>query len=108
MFPLQDANVRAWSFFALCCLKNFQNLIDCGAVPVLVELLESPDVGVVDPALRAVCLASRGSTGDIDALVEAGIIPCLATLRESSNSEVQLLAQKTINNITASVLTQVR
>ena len=82
-------------------------LLDCGAVPVVVELLESADLGVVLPAICAVCEASQDSTGNIEALIEAGVLPCLSKLLESSHSVLLQNALKTIINITSSGETQV-
>ena len=76
-------------------------MLDCGVVPHLVNLLASPELSVLTPALRAVGNIVTGNDVQTDAIINACGIKYLCALLQHSRSNIVKEAAWTISNITA-------
>ena len=77
-------------------------------MPKVMELMQSSDVGVAGPTLRALYIASQGGDDAIVGIIEAGVVPYLAHLLESSDIELLLVsAIKTMDTISTNNKLQV-
>lgn len=81
--------------------ERIQTVLDSGVVPKLVELLGSPEVTVLTPALRAVGNIVTGNDSQTDAIISAGALKYLGALLTHKRVNLVKEAAWTISNITA-------
>lgn len=88
--------------------NKIQAVIDVGAVPRLVKLLEINDTGLVMPALRSIGNIVLGTDEQTDTVIEAGVLPMLGILMKHNRMNIVKEAAWTVSNITAGNPTQIQ
>ncbi len=99
----ESAGTQVQACGALSCLLSDDAcqamLLAAGGIPVVVELLGSPDVDVVENAVGALRNLASGSDGIKNAVLAAGAVPRLAAALRSHSEVVQELAAGALGSI---------
>lgn len=103
---LQYEALSALNFVAAGATSETNSIVEAGAVPVLIELLSSPEQKVCDQAMWTLgnIVADGGSLGNF--VVEQGLLPPLLDLLRSDTSIYRLrIVTWVINNVCSCKLT---
>ena len=100
-FFLQDKTILGCACFVLGRISfklkdRIQEMVDYGVVPLIVPLLDHPEIGVVKYALETITNISDYQT---DSLVAAGACPLLVKLFENSDTDIVRMAEWTVSRI---------
>jgi hypothetical protein len=83
-------------------------VIDKGLIPRLVQLLGSPSLATVTPAMRTLGNVVTGTDVQTQAAIDAGLLPALIPLLSSPKRTLRKEAMWTLSNITAGTPAQIQ
>ena len=99
-----------WAFSYLTDGENekIQEVVESGAVELLVHKLANSDLKVATPSLRAIGNVVTGSDNQTDVVIGCGALPVFTNLLRSPKMNIVKEAAWTISNITAGNTTQIQ
>lgn len=80
---------------------NIQSIIDVGALPQLIRILDIDNPNVITPALRTIGNIVTGNDKQTDAVINNGGLPYLAKLLRNKKTNIVKEAAWTVSNIAA-------
>ncbi|XP_022847056.1 putative late blight resistance protein homolog R1A-3 [Olea europaea var. sylvestris] len=97
---LQCEAALAITSISKCSSDNINMLIDCGAVPIFVRLLSSPEDVLREQALEVLGYFARDSTKSRDLVLTYGILmPLLAQFNDKTKLSIMRKATWTLSNL---------